>query len=94
MASMNDRLRQIEATRQTWTRSASQTAALERYCELVKHVQKNGRDVPVPDHLLAHRDQEKELSLIAWLRSSGSGWDTDPEAIAFLAKWEKDLCEI
>ena len=91
---MNDRLRRIEATCQTWTRSASQTAELERYCELVEHVRKNGRDVPVPDHLLAHRDLDEELSLIAWLRSSGSGWDTDPDAIVFLAEWERDLCEI
>lgn len=90
MGSLNDRVRKLEAARVARARSNTRTAALERHAALVEWVRHHGRDGPLPEHLV-HRDRQEEIATIEWLRSSGSGWDTDPEAIAFLKAWERDL---
>jgi len=90
MGSLNDRVRRLEATRTARASSSERVAGFERAFALVEYVRDHGRDVPLPDHL-AVRDLAKELLTLEWLRSSGSGWDTDPDAIALLEAWERDL---
>jgi hypothetical protein len=90
---LEDRIRRLEASRASRSaraRSTSPTADLERHAALVEYVRDHGREVPLPEHLV-HWDREEEIATLGWLRSSGSGWDTDPEAIALLEAWERDL---
>jgi len=91
---LEDRIRRLEASRASRSaraRSTSRTADLERHAALIEYVRHNGREVPLPEHLLPPRDPVAERESIEWLRNSGSGWDTDPEAMALLEAWERDL---
>jgi len=90
---LEDRIRRLEASRASrsaWGRSTSPTAALERHAVLVEYVRDRGREAPIPEHLV-HRNREEEIATLGWLRSSGSGWDKDADAIALLEAWERDL---
>lgn len=94
---LEDRIRRLERTKfSARPRLASGAkpplaGSNERLCELVVHVREHGLDAPVPEHFVTNRDRESERETIAWLRASGSGWNTDPQAIALLAAWEKVL---
>jgi len=90
---LEDRIRRLEASRASRSaraHSTGPTAALERHAALIEYVRHYGRDVPLPEHLV-HRDREEEIATLEWLRSSGSGWDNDADAIALLEAWERDL---
>ena len=91
MGPLNARIGKLEATRTARSRSTSPTAALERYAALIEYLRHHGREVPLPEHLLPPRDPVAERESIEWLKNSGSGWDTDPEAIALLEAWERVL---
>ena len=88
--SLNERVRRLEATRTARARSSDRVAGFEHAFALVEYVRVHGRDGPLPEYLV-HRDREEEIATLEWLRSSGSGWDTDPDAIALLEAWERDL---
>lgn len=92
------RVRRLESARSARTAQAASGANprlakdYERLFELIEYARKvpQGSDAPVPEHLLANRDRGSERETIERLRSSGSGWEADPEAIEFLREWEAD----
>ncbi len=94
MPSMSERLRRIEAQRKAQSQSieASRQASFERLFEMRAYVEEFGVDTELPEHLM-HHPSPSDRATIEWLRSSGSGWVEDPDAIALLEDWEAEINE-
>ena len=88
MASLNDRIRRLEQTRKARASSHAQRGDLERLCLATEFVRDHGKDVPLPQHLVAS-DIEGETRTLEWFRDSG-GWESE-ESRAFLEQWERAI---
>jgi len=94
---LENRIRRLESAKSARAQAAraspdsKRAADYERLFELIEHARQHGPDASVPEHLRRISNPGSERATIQCLRSSGSGWDTDPEAKALLEAWERDL---
>jgi len=88
MASLNDRLRKLEAHRQAQAISLSdeRQTDFERHFRLIESCQAE-LEGEIPPHEIMPRAASPEV--IAWLRSS-PGWDTE-EGRALLDYWQENV---